>query len=140
MHVGRFVFAQLMDHLPPHEFERCVARYKGNYKFRAFSCLDQFLPPAFAQLTFRASPGLGGMRCTVVLTVAGRGSTTSLFSAFHLPDRRGRLRGQEAGLAATITAKYSRTIIPERSQTSTTRFRCTIWSRWRRTWWPVGGP
>jgi transposase len=53
MHVGRIVFAQLMDHLPPYEFQKCVARYRGNYKFRGFSCLDQFLCFAFAQLTFR---------------------------------------------------------------------------------------
>ncbi len=55
MHAGRFVFAQLMDHLPPYEFQKCVARYEGNYKFRGFSCLDQFLCLAFAQLTFRES-------------------------------------------------------------------------------------
>ena len=55
MHAGRFVFAQLMDHLPPYEFQKCVSRYKGNYKFRGFSCLDQFLCLAFAQLTFRES-------------------------------------------------------------------------------------
>ncbi len=55
MHVGRIVLAQLMDHLPPYEFQKCVARYSGNYKFRGFSCLDQFLCLAFAQLTFRES-------------------------------------------------------------------------------------
>ena len=55
MHVGRLVFAQLMDHVPPYEFQKCVARYKGNCKFRGFSCLDQFLCLAFAQLTFRES-------------------------------------------------------------------------------------
>jgi hypothetical protein len=55
MHTGRFVFAQLMDHFPPYEFQKCVARYDGNYKFRGFSCLDQFLCLAFAQLTFRES-------------------------------------------------------------------------------------
>jgi len=55
MHVGRIVFAQLIDHLPPYEFHRCVERYRGNYKFRGFSCLDQFLCLAFAQLTFRES-------------------------------------------------------------------------------------
>ena len=52
---GRTVFAQLADHVPPHEFHKCVARYDGNYKFRGFSCLDQFLCLAFAQLTFRES-------------------------------------------------------------------------------------
>ena len=55
MHVGRFVFAQLIDHLPPYEFQKCVARYQGGHKFRGFSCLDQFLCLAFAQLTFRES-------------------------------------------------------------------------------------
>jgi len=55
MHVGRIVFAQLMDHLPPYEFHKCVERYHGNYKLRGFSCLDQFLCLAFAQVTFRES-------------------------------------------------------------------------------------
>jgi len=55
MHVGRIVFAQLIDHIPPYEFSKCVERYGGNYKFRGFSCLDQFLCLAFAQLTYRES-------------------------------------------------------------------------------------
>lgn len=55
MHAGRLVFAQLMDHLPAYEFSKCVARYSGDYKCRGFSCLDQFLCLAFAQLTFRES-------------------------------------------------------------------------------------
>jgi hypothetical protein len=55
MFAGRTVFAQLMDHIPPHEFHKCVVRYRGNYKLRGFSCLDQFLCLAFAQLTFRES-------------------------------------------------------------------------------------
>src|SRR6266436_4975324 len=55
MHVGRIVFAQLMDHLPTYQFQICVERYHGNYKLRGFSCLDQFLCLAFAQLTFRES-------------------------------------------------------------------------------------
>ena len=55
MHVGRIVFAQLIDHIPSHEFTKCVERYGGNYKFRGFSCLDQFLCLAFAQLTYRES-------------------------------------------------------------------------------------
>jgi len=55
MHVGRTVFAQLIDHLPPYEFHKCVERYRGNYKWRGFSCLDQFFCLAFAQLTFRES-------------------------------------------------------------------------------------
>ncbi len=55
MHEGRLVFAQLMDHAPIHEFRRCVARYDADYRLRRFSCWDQFLCMAFAQLTYRES-------------------------------------------------------------------------------------
>jgi hypothetical protein len=55
VHTGRLVFAQLMDFLPLSDFRRCVARYQGEYKVRGFSCLDQFLCLAFAQLTYRES-------------------------------------------------------------------------------------
>jgi Domain of unknown function (DUF4372)/Transposase DDE domain len=51
----RYVFSQLMDFLPRHEFDRCVARYQGNRRIRNFSCFDQFLCMAFAQLTYRES-------------------------------------------------------------------------------------
>ena len=49
------IFAQLIDHVPSYEFNKCVARHRGNYKMRGFSCFDQFLCLAFAQLTFRES-------------------------------------------------------------------------------------
>jgi len=52
---GRTVFAQVMECLPLPEFHACVARYQGEYKVRGFSCLDQFLCLAFAQLTYRES-------------------------------------------------------------------------------------
>jgi hypothetical protein len=55
MNVGQTVFAQLMDFIPAHEFRRCVERYQGNYKVSRFSCWDQFLCMAFAQLTYRES-------------------------------------------------------------------------------------
>lgn len=55
MHLGKTVFAQLMDLIPAHEFRRCVDRYRGNYKVSIFSCWDQFLCMAFAQLTYRES-------------------------------------------------------------------------------------
>jgi hypothetical protein len=51
----RYVFSQLIDFLPKHEFDRCVARYHGNRRIRHFSCFDQFLCLAFAQLTYRES-------------------------------------------------------------------------------------
>ena len=55
MHTGRLVFAQLLDFLPRHDFNACVRRYRGNYRTRGFSCFDQFLSMAFAQLTGRES-------------------------------------------------------------------------------------
>jgi hypothetical protein len=55
MHSGQLVFAQLMDFLPRHEFNTCVRRYHGHRRQRGFSCRDQFLCLAFAQLTFRES-------------------------------------------------------------------------------------
>jgi len=55
MNLGRTIFAQLMDLLPLAEFRRCVERYGGDYKVQSFSCLDQFLCLAFAQLTYRES-------------------------------------------------------------------------------------
>ncbi len=48
-------FAQLMDHLPSYEFQKCVARYCGDAHGRGFSCRDQYLAMAFAQLTYRES-------------------------------------------------------------------------------------
>ena len=44
-----------MDYLPTYEFQKCVNRYQGEYKLRNFSCRDQFLSMAFAQLTYRES-------------------------------------------------------------------------------------
>ena len=55
MNRGKLVFAQLMQHLPLTTFRRCVARYQGEFKVKSFSCLDQFLCMAFAQLTYRES-------------------------------------------------------------------------------------
>ncbi|MGC2000338.1 MAG: IS4 family transposase, partial [Candidatus Acidiferrales bacterium] len=55
MNSGKTVFAQLMDFIPTYEFRRCVARYRGQYRVRSFSCWDQFLAMAFAQLTYRES-------------------------------------------------------------------------------------
>ena len=51
MNLGRTVFAQLISFLPDREFRRCVSRYDGDRRWRGFSCWDQFLCMAFAQLT-----------------------------------------------------------------------------------------
>jgi hypothetical protein len=55
MNQGKLVFAQMMQHLPLTTFRRCVTRYQGEHRVQSFSCLDQFLCMAFAQLTFRES-------------------------------------------------------------------------------------
>lgn len=55
MHSGRMIFSQLINFLPKREFNKCVRRYQGNYRVRRFSCFDQFLCMAFAQLTYRES-------------------------------------------------------------------------------------
>jgi hypothetical protein len=55
MNSGRTVFAQLIEHLPPKEFQKCVARYRGDRYAKNLSCWDQYLAMAFAQLTYRES-------------------------------------------------------------------------------------
>jgi transposase len=55
MNSGRTVFSQLLAHIPHVEFQKCVARYGGDRHHRTFSCWDQYLAMAFAQLTYRES-------------------------------------------------------------------------------------
>src|SRR5256712_1256141 len=55
MNQGRTVFSQLISFLPDREFRRCVERYQGDLRLRGFSCWDQYLAMAFAQLTYRES-------------------------------------------------------------------------------------
>lgn len=55
MNSGKTIFAQLMDFVPAYEFRKCVDRYNGNHKVISFSCWNQYLCMAFAQLTYRES-------------------------------------------------------------------------------------
>ena len=55
MNLGQTVFSQLMENLPHKEFQKCVARYHGDYSLKSFSCWNQFLAMAFAQMTYRES-------------------------------------------------------------------------------------
>ena len=55
MNQGQTVFAQIMSNLPRHSFRKCVNKYHGNYKVQSFSCWEQYLVMAFAQLTYRES-------------------------------------------------------------------------------------
>ena len=60
---GKILFAQVMAHLPLRQFHQIVDRHHGNHKIQDFTCLDQFLAMAFAQLTFRN--GLRGIESTL---------------------------------------------------------------------------
>jgi len=55
MFTGRLIFKQIMDFMPLPTFRRCVGKYQGDFKVKTFSCLDQFLCMAFAQITHRES-------------------------------------------------------------------------------------
>ena len=55
MNSGQTIFSQLLDFIPTYEFNQCVKRYNGNYKIKNFTCWEQFLCMAFAQLTYRES-------------------------------------------------------------------------------------
>jgi hypothetical protein len=55
MNAGKTVFAQILEHLPRYEFDKFVEKYEGNHRVRRFSCYDQFLCLAYAQLTYRES-------------------------------------------------------------------------------------
>lgn len=44
-----------MDWIPRYEFDKCVRRYRGDKRVKTFTCYDQFLTMAFAQLTYRES-------------------------------------------------------------------------------------
>ena len=55
MNSGKTVFTQLLQYLPRYELDKCIKRYKGNYRVKNFSCWNQFLCMAFAQLTGRES-------------------------------------------------------------------------------------
>lgn len=55
MYAGQLIFSQIMDFMPLQTFRRCVGKYRGNFKIKTFSCLDQFLCMAFAQITYRES-------------------------------------------------------------------------------------
>jgi len=55
MNTGKTIFSQVMEFLPLYEFRKCVQQYHGDYKVQSFSCVDQLLCMAFAQLTYRES-------------------------------------------------------------------------------------
>ena len=55
MNQGQTIFSQVIDFLPNKKFRQCVNRYSGNHRIRSFTCYNQFLCMAFAQLAYRES-------------------------------------------------------------------------------------
>ena len=55
MNTSKTIFSQIIDFVPKYEFEKYVMKYSGNYRYRTFSCWDQFLCMTFAQLSYRES-------------------------------------------------------------------------------------
>ncbi len=55
MNQGQTIFAQIINYIPKHKFGFCIKKYRGSYKVQSFSCWEQFLVMAFAQLTYRES-------------------------------------------------------------------------------------
>jgi hypothetical protein len=94
MHTGKLVFAQVMEFAPWHSFRRLVAKYRGDFNVRTFSCLDQFLCMAFAQLTYRESlrdieACLGAQPAKLYhLGIRGNATRTNLADANELRDWR----------------------------------------------------
>ena len=80
MHTVKLIFAQVIGHLPPMVFEGRVARYSGNRKIQSFTCMDQYLCMAFAQLTFRES-----LR---VIEACLRSQTENLYPEHTSPEER----------------------------------------------------
>jgi hypothetical protein len=94
MNAGRTIFAQLIEHLPHKEFQKCVGRYSGDANLRGFSCWDQYLAMVFAQLTYRESlrdieACLGAMRGKLYhMGIRGRVRRSTLADANDTHDWR----------------------------------------------------
>ena len=93
MYAGKLVFAQVMEYAPWHTFRRLVAKYQGDFNVRSFSCLDQFLCMAFAQLTYREScatskPAWGPARQAVSHGHSRQGQPQHLADANEVRDWR----------------------------------------------------
>ena len=94
MNFGQTVFSQLIEHLPHNEFQKCVARYSGDGYLKSFSCWNQFLAMAFAQLTYRESlrdieACLGSMQSKLYhMGFRGKVSRSTLADANELRDWR----------------------------------------------------
>jgi hypothetical protein len=146
MHAGQFVFAQLMEFLPRHEFDACVRRYRGERRPRGFSCRDQWLCLAFGQLTFRESlrdietclraldsklyhAGFRGRMSRSTLADANRAHDWRIFADFaHVLIRRARTLYASDPLAVTL----DQTVYALDSTTIDLCLKLFPWARFRR--------
>ena len=51
MHLGKFVFAQIVEFIPRFEFEKCVKRYKGDFHAKSLNSYNHLLQLIFGQIT-----------------------------------------------------------------------------------------
>jgi hypothetical protein len=83
MYKGQTVFLPLTDHLPRRMFRRLMKRYNANHRVRDFTCWEQFLAMAFAQLTYRESPRAGARGVRRNAGELSRGHTPQTRGSFH---------------------------------------------------------
>ena len=128
MQPPKMIFAQLMDWIHPQTFRRIVARHRGDYKVQSFSCWDQFLCQAFAQLTYRESlrdiEVCLRSRCTQLYRLGIRGAvsrSTLAHANEHRPwqmyaDLAGHLIGKARRLYAgdSFGIELEQTVLPSR--------------------------
>ena len=94
MNQGQTIFSQVIDFLPKKKFRQCVNRYNGNHRIRSFTCYNQFLCMAFAQLAYRESLRdieccLGAMREKLYhMGIRGKVSRSTLADANEIRDWR----------------------------------------------------
>ena len=115
MNLGKFVFAQVMEHLPLHVFHRCVVRYSGEHKVKWFSCL-------------RPVPLLHGLRAADLSRESARHRSVSACaklqalspgnSQLHFAQHAGQ-RQRDAGLANLLRLRAK----PDRQRQATLRRR-----------------
>lgn len=104
MYSGKNVFSQLISYLPKYEFNKCVDRYKGNYRVKRFSCWDHFLSMAFAQITSRPS-----LRSTVNVLQARQEKLYRM--GFRSPISRSTLADANENRDWRIYADYAQILI-----------------------------
>ena len=114
MHVGKTLFAQLMEFLPWSTFQRIVARYRGDHRVRTLRCTEQFRCMAFAQLTYRES-----LRDIEVCLSAQ--SSNLYHMGFRLAVKRSTLADANETRDWRIWAEFAQRLIAQRASSTSPR-------------------